>query len=87
MSVDATATSATPVAEDRLLDHYALLAARRSACAPTVPELAAARTAVDTNPCMQTLLGRTGGGYGYLRALVIAGVATVDERSDINDFA
>lgn len=78
-------STGTAAAADRLLEHYALRATNHAPGEMFGWDLPAARARIDGDPRMQTMLGRTGGGYGYLRALVIAGIATSQERSDISD--
>lgn len=70
---------------DRLLDHYT---ARHAKARQLDDEAAAAyRAVIDMDPSWQSRLGRTGGAYEHLRALVLAGVATADERDELNEFA
>lgn len=67
---------------DRLLEHYA---ERYTQDYPEqAPDMPSARLLVDSHPGMQGLLGRGGSEKAYLKALVIAGIATDEEREAVD---
>lgn len=78
-------TTTTPVNVDRLLDHFTDIAFRvRGDMYDFDKEKI--RAEIDADPRMQVRLGRVGGQYEYLRALVLAGIATSDERDWLNEY-
>lgn len=64
---------------DRLLEHYA--EEYTELYPQQAPDLAHGRMLVDSHPGMQGLLGRGGGALAYEKALVVAGIATDEEKA------